>query len=127
MNRTSPPRSAQRVRSSAETPDPVADELHRYDDHLRDVRGLAAGTRRNHSRGILPRFGDTPDLAACDSSHDGNASAAGRRRHQRHRALAWPRESGNYTSVRRGRSGNEGAGAGTASRARDQASPLSGA
>ena len=50
MNRTSPPRSAQRVRSSAEIPDPVADELRRYDDHLRDVRGLAAGTRRNHCR-----------------------------------------------------------------------------
>ena len=50
MNRNSPPRSAQRVRSSAEIPDPVADELCRYDDHLRDVRGLAAGTRRNHCR-----------------------------------------------------------------------------
>ena len=50
MNRNSPPRSAQRVRSSAETPDPIADELRRYDDHLRDVRGLAAGTRRNHCR-----------------------------------------------------------------------------
>lgn len=50
MNRTSPPRSAQRVRPSAEIPDPVGDELRRYDDHLRDVRGLAAGTRRNHCR-----------------------------------------------------------------------------
>ena len=50
MNRTLPPRSAQRVRSSAEIPDPVTDELHRYDDHLRDVRGLAAGTRHNHCR-----------------------------------------------------------------------------
>lgn len=50
MNRTSPPRSAQRVRSSAEIPDPVADELRRYDDHLRDGRGLAVGTRRYHCR-----------------------------------------------------------------------------
>lgn len=50
MNRTSPPRSAQRVRSSKEIPDPVADELRRYDDHLRDVRGLAAGTRHNRCR-----------------------------------------------------------------------------
>ena len=50
MNRTSPPRSAQRARSSAEIPAPVADELRRYNDHLRDVRGLAAGTRRNHCR-----------------------------------------------------------------------------
>ena len=31
-------------------PDPVADELRRYDDHLRDVRGLAAGTRHNRCR-----------------------------------------------------------------------------
>lgn len=50
MNRTSPPRSAQRARSSAEIPDLVADELRRYDDHLRDVRGLAAGTRHNRCR-----------------------------------------------------------------------------
>ncbi len=50
MNRTSPPRSAQRARSSEEIPDPVADELRRYDDHLRDVRGLAAGTRHNRCR-----------------------------------------------------------------------------
>jgi len=48
MTRTSPPRSAQHVRSSAEIPDPVTNELRRYDDHLRDVRGLAAGTRRNN-------------------------------------------------------------------------------
>lgn len=50
MNRTSPPRSAQHARSSTEIHEPVADELRRYDDHLRDVRGLAAGTRRNHCR-----------------------------------------------------------------------------
>lgn len=50
MNRTTPPRSAQYVRSSAEIADPIADELGRYDDHLRDVRGLVAGTRRNRYR-----------------------------------------------------------------------------
>ena len=50
MNQTSPPRSARRVRSSEEISDPVADELRRYDDHLRDVRGLAAGTRHNRCR-----------------------------------------------------------------------------
>ncbi len=50
MNRASPPRSAQRVRSSAEIPDPIVDELRRYDDHMRDVRGLSAGTRHNHCR-----------------------------------------------------------------------------
>jgi len=48
MNRTSPPRSAQRVRSSTEMSDPVADELRRYDDHLRDVRGLATGKLRRY-------------------------------------------------------------------------------
>jgi len=50
MNRTSPPRSAPRVRSFAALSDPVVDELRRYDDHLRDVRGLSAGTRRNRCR-----------------------------------------------------------------------------
>lgn len=55
MNRISPPRSAQRVRSSAEFPDAIADELRRYNDHLRDVRGLAAETRRNRCR-IVGQF-----------------------------------------------------------------------
>ena len=50
MNRISPPGSAQRVRSSEEIPNPVADELRRYDDHLRDVRGLAAVTRHDRCR-----------------------------------------------------------------------------
>lgn len=50
MNRTTSPRSAKLLRSSAETPDLIADELRRYDDHLRDVRGLAAGTRRARCR-----------------------------------------------------------------------------
>jgi hypothetical protein len=47
-NRTTPERAACALFCSS--PDPVADELRRYDDHLRDVRGLAAGTRRNHCR-----------------------------------------------------------------------------
>jgi integrase len=50
MNPTSPLRSTQPACSFAAPSDPVADELRRYDDHLRDVRGLAAGTRRNHCR-----------------------------------------------------------------------------
>lgn len=50
MNPTARPRSAQIARSSAEPIDPVTDELRRYDDHLRDVRGLSAGTRRNRCR-----------------------------------------------------------------------------
>ena len=50
MNPNARPRSAQLARSPAVPSDPVADELRRYDDHLRDVRGLSAGTRRNHRR-----------------------------------------------------------------------------
>jgi hypothetical protein len=30
--------------------DHVAEELHRYDEHLRDVKGLATGTRRDRIR-----------------------------------------------------------------------------
>ncbi len=50
MNPTVRPRSAQRVRSSAAPSNLVIGELRRYNDHLRDVRGLAAATRRNHCR-----------------------------------------------------------------------------
>jgi integrase len=50
MNPTARPRSAQLARSLAEPIDPVTDELRRYDDHLRDVRGLAAGTRSDRCR-----------------------------------------------------------------------------
>lgn len=52
MNRTSLPRSARPAHPSEETPDHIADELRRYDDYLRDVRGLAAGTRRGRCRVI---------------------------------------------------------------------------
>jgi hypothetical protein len=34
--------------SSVEIIDPIANEVHRYDDHLRDVAGRAAGTCRDH-------------------------------------------------------------------------------
>ena len=50
MNPTARPRNAQPARSCAVPSDPVTDELRRYDDHLRNVRGLAAGTRRNRCR-----------------------------------------------------------------------------
>ena len=50
MNPIVRPQSARRVRSSAAPSNFVIDELRRYDDHLRDVRGLAAGTRRIHCR-----------------------------------------------------------------------------
>jgi site-specific recombinase XerD len=55
MNSIARTRSAQLARSSEVPSDPVADELRRYDDHLRDVRGLAAETRRNHCR-IVGKF-----------------------------------------------------------------------
>lgn len=50
MNKTIPPGRAKLSRSSAETTDPIADELRRYDGHLRDVRGLAAGTCHDRCR-----------------------------------------------------------------------------
>jgi len=53
MNPTARPRNAQPARSSAVPSDPVTDELRRYDDHLRDVCGLAASTRRNHCRIVV--------------------------------------------------------------------------
>ena len=41
MNRTTPPRSARLSRSSAETTDPIADELRRYADLAMKERALA--------------------------------------------------------------------------------------
>jgi integrase len=49
MIQTTLPSSAKLSRSAVET-DPIADELRRYDDHLRNVRGLAAGTRHDRCR-----------------------------------------------------------------------------
>lgn len=45
-----------KARSSASFPARIADELRRYDEHLRDVRGLAAGTRKDrlYVTGMLP-------------------------------------------------------------------------
>lgn len=44
--------------------DPVADELCRYDEHMRDVQGLTAGTRRGRlrivQRLLLRKFADSP-------------------------------------------------------------------
>lgn len=50
MNPSAQSRRAQPTRPSAAPSDAIADELRRYDDHLHDVRGLAACTRRNHCR-----------------------------------------------------------------------------
>jgi hypothetical protein len=127
MNRPSLPRSAGPAHPSEETPDHIADEPRRYDDYLRDVPGLAAGTRRGRWRviacllrqefagragsagcgGISSRPGNTPNLTAHDSAYDRDAPAAGRCRHQRNPALARARKSGNNSPIRRGRPGNE--------------------
>lgn len=37
-------------RASTASPDHIDEELRRYDEHLRDVRGLTSGTRRNYVR-----------------------------------------------------------------------------
>ena len=47
MNNTIPHRAAPSARPMAAPTDFIAEELRRYDEHLRDVRGLAAGTRQD--------------------------------------------------------------------------------
>lgn len=47
MNHTTKHRSVSCARQSSATTDHIAKELNCYDEHLRDVRGLAAGTRKN--------------------------------------------------------------------------------
>lgn len=49
-------RRAESVSPSLAAPkDPIAEELGRFDEHLRDVRGLSEGTRRDRSR-VVGRF-----------------------------------------------------------------------
>lgn len=50
MTHTTTHRAASGARPPAALSDHIADELHRYDEHLRDVRGLAAGTRKGRIR-----------------------------------------------------------------------------
>ncbi|MEO6974812.1 MAG: hypothetical protein ABI144_02905 [Gallionella sp.] len=56
------------ARSSAVPTDHIAEELRFYDAHLRDVRGLAAGTREDYIRvaGLLPqqKFVECPVVIA---------------------------------------------------------------
>lgn len=47
MNHTIKHRAASGTRQSSATTDHIAKELNRYDEHLRDVRGFAAGTRKH--------------------------------------------------------------------------------
>lgn len=47
MTHTTTHRAASGARPPATLSDHIVEELHRYDEHLRDVRGLAAGTRKD--------------------------------------------------------------------------------
>jgi len=47
MSHTTSQRAASDARQPAATTDYIAEELRHYDEHLRDVRGLAAGTRQD--------------------------------------------------------------------------------
>lgn len=55
MTQTTTHRAASGARPPAALADHIVEELHRYDEHLRDVRGLAAGTRKGRLRvvGVL--------------------------------------------------------------------------
>lgn len=55
MNEIASHQAAPITRSLSSPTDYVAEELRRYDEHLRDVRGLASSTRRNRIR-IVGRF-----------------------------------------------------------------------
>lgn len=55
MNHTTLHRAAPRAQPVMKSADPIAEELRRYDEHLRDVRGLATGTRRDRIR-VARRF-----------------------------------------------------------------------
>jgi len=68
MNHTALHRTARNAQPSAAFSGDVAEELRRYDEHLRDVRGLATGTRRQRTltvgRLLQRKFADRPiDIA----------------------------------------------------------------
>lgn len=50
MNTTTAHRVEPSARPSAASTNHITEELRRYDEHLRDVRGLAVGTRQDHLR-----------------------------------------------------------------------------
>ena len=62
MKPTALRRATPKARSSASLLAHVAGELCRYDAHLRDVRGLAATTRKGASISVIR----TPILKECD-------------------------------------------------------------
>ena len=49
MNHTSLHYAARNAQPSEAFSGDIAEELHRYDEHLRDVRGLSPGTRRQRT------------------------------------------------------------------------------
>ena len=50
MNHTTSHRAVSGARPTAASTDHIAEELRRYDEHLRDIRGLAVGTRSQRAR-----------------------------------------------------------------------------
>ena len=52
MSQTTVHRASLSGQPSAVSKDPIAEEVRRYDEHLRDVRGLSAGTRHERARVI---------------------------------------------------------------------------
>ena len=50
MNHTTSHRAVPGARPTAAFTDYIAEELRRYDEHLRDIRGLAVGTRSQRAR-----------------------------------------------------------------------------
>lgn len=55
MNHTTSHPTAPRSQPAEYPVDPIAEELRRYDEYLREVRGLAAGTREGRVR-VVRRF-----------------------------------------------------------------------
>lgn len=53
MTQTTTHRAASCARPPAALSGHIVEELHRYDEHLRDVRGLAAGTRKGRLRVVV--------------------------------------------------------------------------
>lgn len=91
MNQLSRYEAAPNVQPSAVITDDFAGELRRYDEHLRDVRGLATGTRRSRCRIVMlflrqTSLGRSPDVSTLrpDEVRRFLASELDRRRSSSH-------------------------------------------